>query len=227
MMVSSRTFMGRSANLLADKGLASVVVRLMMAMNYLGVANSALAEWDQTKDRKKDARRHGGKLYYGRMLMAHVYEALHIIEEIKNSTHLKATVNRCDSKTRASFDAVAKFLHTNDYKVLGRIRNKSSFHYDPKLTVRALEKLVEKYPDHRFPYSLGQDILDWYFELGDLINDKIVVRYIFEVPDEVPDQANVRTVQTEIDSILHRLHTMAVAFTDFAGHFIWHCMKKW
>ncbi len=52
MMVSSRTFMGRSANLLADKGLASVVVRLMMAMNDLGVANSALAEWDQTKDRK-------------------------------------------------------------------------------------------------------------------------------------------------------------------------------
>lgn len=92
---------------------------------------------------------------------------------------------------------------------------------------RALEKLVEKYPDHRFPYSLGQDTLDWYFELGDLINDKIVVRYIFEVPDEVLDQANVRTVRTEIDSILHRLHTMAVAFTDFAGHFIWHCMKKW
>jgi hypothetical protein len=69
--------------------------------------------------------------------------------------------------------------------------------------------------------------IGWYFELGDLINDKIVVRYIFEVPDEVLDQANVRTVRTEIDSILHRLHTMAVAFTDFAGHFIWHCMKKW
>jgi hypothetical protein len=211
--------MGRSAKLLADKALASVVVRLMMAMNDLGVANSALAEWERTKDQKKAARRNGGKLYYGRMMMAHVYEALKIIQEIKNSIQLKATVDRCDSKTRASFDAVAKFLGTDDYKLLCQIRNNSSFHYSPKLTMRALEKLAEKYPDHRFSYSLGQDTLDWYFELGDLINDKIVVRGVFKVPD----QADVRTA---IDPILLRLQTMAVAFTDFAGHFIRHCVKR-
>jgi hypothetical protein len=87
--------MGRSAGLLADKKLASVMVRLMMAMNDLGVANSALAEWEQTKDQKKAARRNGGKLYYGRMMMAHVYEALSIIKEIKNGPHLKASLLRC------------------------------------------------------------------------------------------------------------------------------------
>ena len=85
-------------------------------------------------------RRNGGKLYYGRMMMAHVYEALHIIEEIKGSVQLRAAVDRCDSKTGASFNAVAKFLDTDDYKVLSRIRHNSSFHYDPKLTLRALEK---------------------------------------------------------------------------------------
>ena len=211
--------MGRSASLLADKELASVVVRLMMAMNDLGVANSALAEWERTEDRKKAGRRNGGKLYYGRMMMAHVYEALHIIEEIKGSAQLRAAVDRCDSKTGASFNAVAKFLDTDDYKVLCRIRNNSSFHYSPKLTMRALEKLVEKYPNHISPYSLGQNTLDWYFELGDLINDKIVVRDIFKVPDQ-------DDLRTAIDPILLRLHKMAVAFTDFAGHFIWHCMRK-
>jgi len=211
--------MGRNAKLLANKDLASVVVRLMMVMNDLGVANSALTEWEGTRDRKKEARRSGGKLYYGRMMMAHVYEGLQIIEKITNSPQLKAAVDRCDSKTRASFDAVARFLDTDDYKLLRRIRNNSSFHYDSKLTVRALEKLIQKYPDHISPYSLGQDTLDWYFELGDLINDKIVVRDIFKVPD----QADIRTA---IDPILVRLHTMAVAFTDFVGHFIWHCMKK-
>ena len=85
--------------------------------------------------------------------------------------------------------------------------------------MRALEKLVEKYPNHISPYSLGQNTLDWYFELGDLINDKIVVRDIFKVPDQ-------DDLRTAIDPILLRLHKMAVAFTDFAGHFIWHCMKK-
>src|SRR5262249_37774491 len=122
--------------------------------------------------RSARAANNGGKLYYGRMMMAHVYEALHIIEEIKGSAQLRAAVDRCDSKTGASFNAVAKFLDTDDYKVLCRIRNNSSFHYSPKLTMRGLEKLVEKYPNHISFYSLGQNTLDWYFELGDLINDK-------------------------------------------------------
>ena len=81
---------------------------------------------EQTEDRKKDVRRNGGKLYYGRMMMAHVYEALHIIEEIKGSAQLRAAVDRCDSKTGASFNAVAKFLDTDDYKVLCRIRNNTN-----------------------------------------------------------------------------------------------------
>jgi hypothetical protein len=45
------------------------------------------------------------------------------------------------------------------------------------------------------------------------------VRDIFKVPA----QADVRTA---IDPILLRLNTMAVAFTDFAGHFIRHCVKR-
>ena len=135
--MSSRTWSVRTAKLIADKDAASVVVRLMMALNDIAMANEGLGEWTATQDRRKSFRKQGGRLYYGRMLMAHVYEALSIIEDIQKSAKLNALMQACDATTRSSFDAVAAFLKTADYGMLRRIRNNASFHYDAKLAVRA------------------------------------------------------------------------------------------
>jgi hypothetical protein len=153
------------------------------------------------------------------MLMAHVYEALNIVKDIQENAKLKALVDACDRKTRTSFDAVAAFLTTPDYGMLLRIRNNASFHYDRKLTVRAIEQIDKKFPDHVSTYSLGHDPLDWYFELGDLASDRIVVRDIFKAPEDAE-------VRAAIDPILMRMHTMATAFSDFAAYFIRAQSKK-
>jgi hypothetical protein len=168
-----------------------------------------------TTDPRKIYRQNGGRLYYGRMLMAHIYEALSIIKDIQQDTKLRAAVQQCEAKTRSSFDAVAAFLRTDDYEMLLRIRNNASFHYDGKLAVRALEQIDKSFPNHRFTYSLGNDPLDWYFELGDLVNDRIVVRGIFKAPNDAD-------VLAAIDPILLRLHRMAAAFSDFAAYFVRH-----
>ena len=81
--------MVRSAKLALDQEIASVVLRLMMAMNDIGIVNDALQQWFNTEDKKKKQRQDGGKLYYGRMQSAHIYEALLIIEEIENTHHSK------------------------------------------------------------------------------------------------------------------------------------------
>jgi len=193
--------------------LSSVIVRLMMAMNDIAMANEGLSDWTGATDRRKVYRQNGGRLYYGRMLMAHVCEALSIIGDIHNDAKLRKAVQQCDAKTRSSFDAVAAFLGTDDYRMLLRIRNNASFHYDRKLAVKALQQIDKSFPDHRFTYALGSDPLDWYFELGDLVNDRIVVRDIFKAPND----ADVRAA---IDPILLRLHAMAAAFSDFAGYFV-------
>jgi len=213
--MSSRTWSAKTTVLTADKKLASVIVRLMMAMNDIALANEGLSEWTGTTDPRKVYRQNGGRLYYGRMLMAHIYEALSIIKDIQQDTKLRAAVQQCEAKTRSSFDAVAAFLGTDDYEMLLRIRNNASFHYDGKLAVRALEQIDKSFANHRFTYSLGNDPLDWYFELGDLVNDRIVVRGIFKAPND----ADVRAA---IDPILLRLHRMAAAFSDFAGYFVRH-----
>jgi hypothetical protein len=92
-------------------------------------------------------------------------------------------VQKSDPATRVSFNAVAAFLESPDYGKLLRIRNKVGFHYDKTLVVKALEQIDTKFPGHCFTYSLGQHPLDWYFELGDLLLDRIVVRDIFEAPE--------------------------------------------
>jgi hypothetical protein len=55
-VVSSRTWSVRTAKLVADKDAASVVLRLMMALNDIAVANEGLGEWTDTQDSRKLAR---------------------------------------------------------------------------------------------------------------------------------------------------------------------------
>jgi hypothetical protein len=98
-------------------------------------------------------------------------------------------------------------------------RNVVAFHYEPKLMLRHLQKLVEKWPDHSTMYSLGSETLDWYFELGDLVADQITVREVFKIPEE----ADLKKAAFEV---LDRLHKIGTAFTDFAGYFIRACCSK-
>jgi hypothetical protein len=224
--MSSTTWSVRTAKVIADEAVAAVVVRLMMALNDIAMANEGLGEWTVTQEPRKLARQNGGRLYYGRMLMAHVYEALSIIEDVQKSPRLSALVQACDPQTISSFDAVATFLTTDDYGKLRRLRNKVSFHYDRELALEAVKKIAKKFPSHLSPYSLGHDPLDWYFELGDLALDRIVVRDIFEAPE--PEDGDLRDadLRAAIDPILTRMYVMANAFRDFAGHFIRNQLKR-
>src|SRR5262249_6882857 len=51
--MSSRTWSAKTTVLTADKKLASVIVRLMMAMNDIALANEGLSEWTGTTDPRK------------------------------------------------------------------------------------------------------------------------------------------------------------------------------
>jgi hypothetical protein len=212
-MARSTTKIIRSGKLLADPVLGSIIVRLMMSVNDIGVANAALNEWFHTDEKRKAVRREGGKLYYGRMQMGHIYEALLVIKEIVNTPNLRAYVDRCDATTVKSFSVVEAFLRSADYKTLLRLRNNAAFHYDAKLTLRYLQAVVDEAPDHTSPYTLGTEPLDWYFEVADLVVDQIVVREIFNIK-------GYEKFEQRRDEIMDRFHQLAVAFLDFAGHFI-------
>lgn len=191
----------------------------MIAMNDIGITNSSMVEWEKSDDPKKEARWRGGVLYFGRVQSAHLFEGLSIIKEIKDDKDLMAAVDRTDRQTKQSFETVAKFIDDADYKLMAKMRNVLAFHYEPKLTIRRLRKLVEKNPEHSMTYSLGSETLDWYFALGDQIADEIIIWDMFQVPEGAD-------IQKAAIEVLDRLHKIGTAFTDFAGYFIRACCAK-
>jgi hypothetical protein len=217
--MSSRTWVAKTAKLAADEKLASVLVRLMMVMNDIGITNNSMFEWEKTEDPKKKPRWRGAVLYFGRVQSAHLYEALDIVYTIKYDPDLTKRVERCDKQTQDNFAVVAAFLGSADHKLLLRIRNNVAFHYDGKLAIRRLNKIVEQNSEHQFSYSMGSDTLDWYFELGDLIADNILIREIFGIKED-EDLAKAAL------EVLKRLHVIGGAFTNFAGYFIRECCAK-
>jgi hypothetical protein len=217
--VASTQWVAKTAELLGDEKLASVLVRLMMVMNDIGITNSQMHEWEKTEDMKKKPRARGAILYFGRVQSAHLFEALDIIEEIERDPDLKARVARSDPRIVGFFNTVAAFLGSKDHALMAKMRNVVAFHYDPKLAMRRLKSLVEKYPDHRFGYSMGNETLDWYYDLGDLIADGILIRDVFEIKEDQDIAAGALEV-------LKRLHVIGEAFTNFAGYFIRECCKK-
>jgi hypothetical protein len=217
--MSSRTLSVRSAKLLADQKLGSVILRLMIAMNDIGITNSSMAEWEKSDDPQKKARWRGGVLYFGRVQSAHLFEALSIIDEIKSDKNLIAVVDKADQTTRRSFEIISKVLGSNDHKILAKMRNVVAFHYEPKLTMRRLRKLVEKWPDHSTMYSIGNETLEWHFELGDLIVDEITIFEVFKI-------AEGADIQKAAIEVLDRQHKIGTAFCDFAWYFVRACCGK-
>jgi hypothetical protein len=59
--MSSTTWSVRTAKLIADQEAASVVVRLMMTLNDMEMADVGLPEWTTTQERRKLFRQ-GGRI---------------------------------------------------------------------------------------------------------------------------------------------------------------------
>jgi hypothetical protein len=201
---------------IADSGMASVLARLMMIVNDMAIVNESLRVWSKTEDKRWEARKGGGRALFGRVQMSYVYEALELIKGMRDSQTLMAEVGKCTQKTQDCFAAVKAFIDTDDYKKLLRLRNNAGFHYDPKLAERAVKEIATAFPDDSSAMTLGEDHLEWHFVLGDKVQDKIVVRYIFEVPKD-------KDAGQESDAIGGRVFDMAEKLAEFAGYFVWEC----
>ena len=88
-----------------------LVIKLMMACNDMQLANEAAASWKEDQPKNKQYRQTGARMYFTRLQMAHLHEALKIVEEIRNDDQLMALLSTCDSQTQASFRELARPIH--------------------------------------------------------------------------------------------------------------------
>lgn len=212
-----------SLDRLKDQGeLGGIIVRLMMALNDFAIANDGMGRWQAEEKPSLQDRRTSASRYFLRQLMAHLFEALEIVREIRDTATYRRAVDICDAETRASFEKLVAFLDTDDYKMLLRIRNNVAFHYDQKVAVKSLQRLAIQFPGKNVTYTLGHDLINWRFAPAELVENDLVVREIFKIPDGDPaDQ------QKSTDDVVVRIHGMAEVFGDFAGYFVKQHAKAW
>jgi hypothetical protein len=218
-MSRSTTKMTNFRRLEARGELGPILIRLMIVLNDFSLANDAHGNWIREKDERRTSRRQGARMYFVRMLTAHIFEALEIIKNIRDNQNLMREVESCDSQTRQSFDVVAAYIGTTEYRMMERIRNDAAFHYGLRIVEKTLSQMAAEHPNLTLPLSLGQETIQWHFAPGDRIIDRIVTHEIFKIAKDA-------NISEEADKIAVRMIEIAEKLADFAGYFIWKKLSK-
>jgi hypothetical protein len=201
--------------------LGVIIIRLMMSISDLTLASQALGVWNEEERPARERQKGAARRYFVRLQVAHLYEALKIVDDIKKG--YKVAVDKCDKQTRESFSRVAAYLDTPEYEAIaGAVRNNVVFHYGSsgKLIARALKDITTKHPDKKVWVEIGRELRHYNYEPATWVVDHIMLRQIFKVA------ANVVDVSEAADQVLMRVFEMQDAFSDFAVHFIDHYTRR-
>lgn len=198
----------------------------MMACNDLALANEGLAYWKEAQAGVRRSRKIAGSMYFIRLELSHLYEALRIVEQIEKTDSLRDLINQCDSRTRESYAEIKKYVHGGEkrarfQKLVGQLRHNLTFHYDQtdKLVTRAIEERASK-PETRISSVTRADTMhDWRFSAAEEVVDSIVVRQIWNIPRDAD-------LRDEADKIADEVHGVLLRFVDFAGEFIWKYIEQ-
>jgi hypothetical protein len=209
--VRSRTRLTSFRRIARAGKLGPLLVKLMMAVNDLGIANHALMLWKEMPPHA--TRSQGARSYFLRLMTAHTYEALKVIRKINETPEFKKLVDQCDVPTQEAFARLVKVTGNADYKAMQRIRNAVAFHYETEAIEKAIERQSDRFADHPLALSIGSDMLDWYFEPADGVVDSIIVR------DALGFKGHA-VVSAKVDEIATRLQKISEDLANFSGFFI-------
>jgi hypothetical protein len=214
----SRNWTVSTRKIAAQGQLRSLLLRLMLVNNDLAILTDALDEWLDTEDRRKVPRKKAASLYFVRVLLGHVFEALEIIREIDGSPDFLAAVDACGNPATQAFHEVNAYRKSEENTTrLAKMRNCAAFHYNSKLPLRALTEIERVAPDHCWSYSMGERALDCRFELGEEVMAWIVIREVYGASEPRGPQRSAK-----VEKIASGEQRIARLFTAFAAHFVRH-----
>lgn len=205
---------------------ASIVVRLMMVANDLALANQASSFFLDDEPSISKHRNWGAKIYFLRLQLSHLWEGMRIIEEIHEHPSLTAFVRRCDEETQRAFDSLLRYIpngtkHKEFEQLVGRIRNKLTFHYDRKsrkLVLRSIDDLSRPSKRRCAPITRGSESSLWRFEVADAVTDNIICRQFWKIPDDAD-------LRDEANRVAGYSFQIFQDFLSFSGEFIWRYCK--
>lgn len=207
---------------LQSKGRESaIVVKLMMACNDLSLANQALEDWKKTTERERRDRKRGAGMYFVRVELSHLHEALKIIHQLERTPTLRALVEQCDARTQESYAEVLAHAyggakHGRFQQLVEQMRHKVAFHYDDsgKLIWWAIEDRASRPDGNHSSITRASEAHRWRFDVADDVVDSMVVRKFWQIPRSAD-------LREEADKIADEVHAVLLRFVDFCGEFIW------
>lgn len=195
---------------------AGVVIRLMMVCNDLTIANAYLRELREGQTRVADHVRWGAGVYFLRMQIGHLSEAMSVIGALRKSPPLLRLVHQCTERGRDAFrELEACLMGQANFKQfesqMMRVRNKTAFHYDDKLVRKAL---MDRAKTAIKPQSVtaSNDVQQVRFGVADAILDTLTVRHIWKIGE--------LDLNEKLDEILDFGFRLFVAVMDFGQEFI-------
>ncbi len=200
---------------------AHIVIKLMMACNDMSLANHSLTQWKSGSYEELSDRQTGAGMYFVRIQLAHLHEALKVIQNISENQNLMNVLSGCDVQTKSSFSQLMKFTPKGERRgefeqLVGRLRHNLTFHYDEsgKCIERAIDELASKPETRNTSMTRGSQVYLWHFKLADELVDNIVVRQIWRID-------STENLQEEADKVADLVHEIFTSFMDFSGEFIW------
>jgi len=158
----------------------------MAAYNDVSLANSYMAKAIDRESTGIDEHVvRGAQLYFVRLQVAHIYEAMKIVKEIKNDTFLAGRVNCCSSKAQGGFSILIECLtggggHKEFEDYCSAIRNKAAFHYDKKGFFNLA--FSERCKTHRISsINESEDLSLCRFNLADEVISTMICRVIWKI----------------------------------------------
>ncbi len=205
---------------------AIVIIRLMMAGQDIARANWGLRYYRNEQPRLERHAQLGACMYFIRLQCGHLYEALKLVEEVKNSVSFCRLLERCHDDTRSSFERLLQCLPGGTKKeefdkYIGKIRHNLAFHYNQNQTLveRALQDRASRREASRSTVTRGTDISLWHFGVADDIEDSIVCRQLWDIPRNVD-------LRTEADRIADFGSDLCRDFLDFCGELTFRFLRE-
>lgn len=162
----------------------TAIVRLMSVCNDIAMANICNGMFKNKKEHSEEMSR-GARMYFVRLEIAHFFEGLDILSYLNKSDNnrIQDVLNQLptDIKNINTKLSDENFTKDNTYKMMAKIRNKLSFHYDCDLYKKGLRERVENSSTtDEYEPLLSLDIRKNRFCGADDIIDTALCRHILE-----------------------------------------------
>jgi hypothetical protein len=197
----------------------------MMACNDMFLANRSQGIYRGELRPTEKHLAQGGLMYFVRLQMGHLNEAMKILEQLRTIPRFKQILSSCPSKAQAAYKRLLPFIKPGPKKVwfeknVATARHNLTFHYhesgkwiDWALADRANRKEAEQ-----SSITFGDTGHLWRFHIADAVVDSIMCRKIWQIP-------KTDNLKNEADAMVDKIYAVFCDYVDFAAMFISQYLK--